>query len=329
MPQIPRFLLPRVKGVTVSKWPMFNAKDFIETDEGLLFAVVADGVEGDKVLCFLRYRHWQGRWQKVGTDDANQYLQQHFPYYLHYSQIIDASLHAVEQARIIRHYRPQTILKELLNGPPADTIVEDLQQLCQLLQHGGVDLQYFGVTGSMLIGMQNHASDIDLVCYDRDVFHRARNVVQALIAQDRCQALNDADWLSAYQRRACDFAFDEYIWHEQRKYNKAMINQRKFDLSLTGVSGTPEPAKYRKLGHVRIETTVIDATHSFDYPAKFVIDHPEIDAVVCFTATYNGQALDGECIVVAGQLEEGENGGQRIVVGSKREAIGEFIKVIR
>jgi len=34
---------------------MFYAKDFIETAEGLVFAVVASGIEQGKVLCFLRY----------------------------------------------------------------------------------------------------------------------------------------------------------------------------------------------------------------------------------------------------------------------------------
>jgi predicted nucleotidyltransferase len=34
---------------------MFFAKDFIETAEGLIFAVVERGVEDGKALCFLRY----------------------------------------------------------------------------------------------------------------------------------------------------------------------------------------------------------------------------------------------------------------------------------
>jgi hypothetical protein len=37
----------------------------------------------------------------------------------------------------------------------------------------------------------------------------------------------------------------------------------------------------------------------------------------------------GETIEIAGMLEEDEHGNQRIVVGSSREAQGEYIKVIR
>lgn len=307
---------------------VFYAKDFIETAEGLLFAVVANDSEQGRVRCFLRYLQQNGRWAKIDTDRANQYLSAHHPEYLYHSPQLDADLHAVELSRIVRHYPPKQVLQQLLQATPSDAVLEDLQQLCRLFAANGLDLEQFGVTGSLLVGMQNSASDIDLVCYQRASFHQARNVVQALIAADRCQALNDADWLAAFQRRACDLALDEYIWHEQRKYNKAIINQRKFDLSLL-VLNQPVAGRFRKQGFRRIEAVVIDAEHGFDYPARFSIDHPEINSVVCFTATYTGQAKNGERIVVAGQLESDETGRLRIVVGSSREAIGEFIRVLR
>ena len=307
---------------------MFRAKDFIETAEGLLFAVVADGEENGKILGFLRYLRSEGRWQKVATDAANAHLAQHCPHYLHHSPVLDAALHGVSRERIIKHYRPRQTLQQLLEQPSPDAVVADLQHLCGALTDSGLDLSHAGITGSLLVGLQNHASDIDLVFYDRDSFHRARAIVQALIAQNRCQALGDEDWLSAYQRRACDFALDEYIWHEERKYNKAIINQRKFDLSLVAPA-TAVAKGARKLGLVKIEARVTDDYYGFDYPARFAIDHAEIGEVVCFTATYTGQAQTGEWVTVAGQQEIDGGGARRIVVGSNREAIGEYIRVLR
>lgn len=307
----------------------FNAKDFIKTRQGLVFAVVADGLEYGKILCFLRYLNRHGQWQKVGTEQANAFLDEHFPEYLHYSTILDTHLHAVDEAQVVRHFQPQQVLQELLQAETADPVVVDLQNLCSLLRANHLDLGQFGITGSILVGMQNHVSDIDLVCYDRDTFHQARNIIQALIAKDQCQALNDDDWLSAYQRRACDFALDDYIWHEQRKYNKAIFNQRKFDLSLSLPTCAADGRRFQKAGFVRIQAEVVDDSHGFDYPAEFVINHLDIASVVCFTATYVGQAKQGERIEAAGQLEMDAQGRRRVVVGSTREAIGEFIRVLR
>lgn len=308
---------------------MYRAKDFIETAQGLIFAVVADGLEEEKALCFLRYVRSDGRWRKVDTEQANAFLDRHCPQYRHFSTPLDAHLHAVPTADIICRYQPRKVLRGLLEAEAGDAVLTDLQHLCSLLSDKGLDLSQVGVTGSLLVGLQNHASDIDLVCYDRREFHRARNIVQGLIAEDRCQALNDDDWLSAYRRRACDFALDDYIWHELRKYNKAMINQRKFDLSLTVAAPGQPDQQFRKLGFLKIDVEIDDDEYGFDYPARFSIKHPDIDSIVCFTATYSGQAKTGEWVTVAGQLEIDQDGRRRIVVGSNREAIGEFIKVIR
>lgn len=306
----------------------YKAKDFVKTRRDLVFAVVADGLEGGKILCFLRYLYQDGRWQKMGTEQANAFLSEYFPEHLHYSALLDTHLHAVEQAGVAQHFQPQPVLQALLRTETTDPVINDLQNLCALLRANHLDLDHFGVTGSILVGMQNHGSDIDLVCYDRATFHQARHIIQALIAKDRCQALNDDDWLSAYRRRACDFALDDYIWHEQRKYNKAIFNQRKFDLSLS-LPATADNRRFQKAGFARVRAEVIDDSLGFDYPAEFVIDHPEIASVVCFTATYIGQAKQGEQIETAGQLEIDQYGRRRLVVGSTREAIGEFIRVLR
>jgi predicted nucleotidyltransferase len=308
---------------------VYLAKDFLETAEGLIFAVVADGHENGKVLCFLRYLCLEGVWRKVDTELANSYLDQYCPQYLHYSALRDAHLHAVPLAKIAKHYQCRQGLQQLLLEEPRDPVLADLHALWGLLQENGLALSHFGVTGSLLVGMQKHGSDIDLVCYDRSEFHRARTIVQALIAADCCQALSVMDWLEAYKRRACDFAFDQYVWHEQRKYNKAMINGRKFDLSLVLAEREAKDKRYRKLGFIRIDAEVSDDQCSFDYPAQFAIRHPQVDSVVCFTATYIGQAQAGERVRVAGQLEVDQHGNHRIVVGASREAIGEFIQVIR
>ena len=306
---------------------MFLAKDFIETAENLIFAVVADGLEQGKVLCFLRYVRKNGQTKKCDTAAANQLLQQYYPHYLHYSPVLDATLHAVPLALIVKHHQPKQRLQHILNTQQPDDIERDLIALCRLLQTHGVDLTQCGVTGSLLIGVQQFSSDMDLVCYERSVFQQCRTVMANLIEQNQVQALNQQDWQDAYQRRDCELSLPTYIWHEQRKLNKGMMNGRKFDLSLINLNHSP-PIHYQKCGKITLQTTVINDTAAFDYPAEFEIDYPDIASVVSFTATYTGQAVTGERIEVSGRIEQNAHGVKRIVVGSSREAIGEYIKVL-
>lgn len=308
---------------------MFYSKDFIETAERLIFAVVSQDIEQGKVLCFLRYVKNSPGWKKVATEPANAFLKQHYPDYLHYSPVLDAHLHAVAIDRIVKHHQPKQRLQQIMQTNQQDKIERDLFRLCDLLQQHGLDLTKIGITGSLLVGVQKQSSDIDLVCYGRDVFHQCRAITRKLIEQEKLQELNANDWQQSYQRRSCELSFADYVWHERRKTNKAVINGRKFDLNFIDELKRSEATSYQKCGVITLQCTVIDDTHAFDYPAEFKIDHEQFDAVVCFTATYTGQAIKGEVVEVSGIVEQTQQGVKRIVVGSSREAHGEYIKVIR
>ena len=312
----------------------YLAKDFIETEEGLCFAVVQNGAERRgsdeaKVLCFLRYiKNDKGQWQKVSTEQANTYLIMHYPAYLHYSIVLDAQLHAVAIGKIVWHHQPRQRLQQVFNDPQRDKVEQDLYDLYLLFQQSSLDLLQAGVTGSILIGAQKPDSDIDVVFYDRDTFHKARAITADLIGQRRLGELGDKDWQEAYARRSCTLSLAEYVWHERRKYNKALIKGRKFDLNFVDGQIQSEKTNYKKCGGMVLQAKITEDKYSFDYPALYTIEHETIKTVVCFIATYTGQAVTGETVEISGLLEQAEDGGQRIVVGSSREAPGEYIKVI-
>jgi predicted nucleotidyltransferase len=307
---------------------MFSPKDFVETAEGLLFAVVNPGLEQGKALCFLRYVNEGGFWHKQSTEEANAFLRKHHSHYLHYSEVLDANMHAVAVERIARHHQPRQRLKQIMRAACRDPIERDVLVLGELLRRQGMDLDEIGITGSVLAGVQNESSDIDLVCYGREVFHRCRAVVKTLIEGNCLQELTEDHWRESYDRRNCTLNYEEYIWHEKRKFNKALVNGRKFDLSLIEPYEPGRQERYRKLEPVTLICRVADATRAFDYPSVYRIEHETIAAIVCFTATYTGQAYAGELVEVSGMLEQNDRGIRQIVVGSSREAHGEHIRVI-
>ena len=300
-------------------------RDFIETEEGLIFAVV-DGVPEDgKVLSFLRY----GSAGKVSTDAANTLLRQHHPHYLHHSRRLDAKLHAVPIVKVLRHHRPRARVREILSRGASDAIEAKLLRLLELLAEGGVPLESVGVTGSLLIGRQTPASDLDLVVYGREDFFRARQWVRELVDEGRLGDLDEAAWLDAYGRRGCELGYAEFLRHEHRKGNKGMIEGTKFDLALIVEEAEPEPpAQWRKTGTAVIRGRVLDDRRAYDQPARYPIEHEEIGEVLSFTHTYVGQAFTGETLEAAGAVETADDGRKRLVVGSTREALGEYIRII-
>lgn len=303
-------------------------RDFIETAEGLIFAVVDSAPEDGKVLSFLRYVREASAYRKVSTTEANTVLRKHYPAYLHHSTRLDADLHAVPLAAIRRHYQPRERARKLLEKGPGDAIEAKLSRLLIKLTEDGLPPECLGVTGSLLIGQQTPASDLDVVVYGHPHFLRARETVRRLIASGELEDLNGESWRDTYERRGCALSFEEFLLHERRKGNKGMIEGTKFDLAFVEEEPDREPMRWRKIGQARIRARVVDDGHAFGYPGRYRLDHPQVREAVSFTHTYVGQAEVGELIEASGMLEESDAGFRRLVVGSSREAPGEYIRVL-
>ena len=321
----------------MSQFPNFKIsseirpKDFLETSEGLVFAVVAHGIEKGRALVFLRYiKSSNSKWQKLDTDPANAYLKKFYPSYLFHSSVFDADLHAVPVEKISKHHKPAEKLQSLIKVDNNSFLQTKLTRLVDLLIENEVSLEQVGVTGSFLIGAENERSDIDLVIYDRQAFHHAREVIKALINKGELSALDEDAWKESYDRRSCSLTFEEYSWHEKQKLNKAIFRDIKFDLSLVVNPAKLSKRTYSKKGKVIITAEVLNDLYAFDTPCSYLLNHPEFKEVICFTPTYAGQAVTGDTVEVSGMVEEADdNNEQRIVVGSSREAPGEYIKVVR
>ncbi|MEJ2454811.1 MAG: hypothetical protein P8103_11730 [Candidatus Thiodiazotropha sp.] len=304
-------------------------KDFIETAEGLIFAVVTEEPEEQRILAFLRYRKTESGYRKLSTREANDLLKTRHSDYLYFSKTRDVTLHGVHRDRIVRHHQPRKRLQEIRGRAPIDAIEEKLQRLTNLFEAQGLDLRQMGVTGSLLIGAHKPDSDIDLVLYRREAFFETREIIKRLLADQLLEPLDESLWQDAYARRGCTLSYEEYRWHEQRKYNKAAIGQTKFDISLL----TPERRQndrlsYKKRGRLCLRTTIANDEHRFDYPIRYQLDHPSIHEAISYTATYAGQALQGEHVEIQGQLEVSSAGRLRLVIGTDRESPNEYIKVI-
>lgn len=307
-------------------------KDFIQTAEGLIFAVVSYHPHQQKIGCFLRYIENQGQWQKIDTEQANRLLARHYPKYLFKSLQFDAEFHAVKPEDVEIHHQPEQHLRSVLARSANDEIEEKCQRLIAILTKYGVNIDSLGLTGSMLIGQQKKGSDIDLVVYGREAFRQTREAVKQAVADQQLTTLDLSLMKDNFQRRGGELNFEEFAWHEARKYNKAAIDGTKFDI---GMVSLPEELvvdhhHYIKQGISTLKAVVIDDQQAFDFPARYLIDNEMTPEVISFTHTYVGQAQAGEIIEVAGAVEcDSASGQRRLVVGSTREAIGEYIKVCR
>ena len=307
-------------------------RDFIQTQDRLIFAVVSYCPQNEKIGCFLRYIPAKNGWQKIDTTRANQLLERYYPHYCYYSEEFDATFHGVPTDRVAIHYQPEKKLRDVLQYQPASYIEKKLHKLVAILVHYGVCQKTLGVTGSILIDQQRTGSDIDLVIYGRVAFHQARQAIRLAIADARLTELDLALMRQHYARRQADISFDEFAWHEKRKLNKAVIDGCKFDLGMVCLADEMllNNDLYQKQGKATVRARVIDDTNAFDFPSGYCVDDGLLPDILSFTHTYVGQAKVGELIEAVGAVECSQTtGARRLIIGSTREAKGEYIKVVK
>jgi uncharacterized protein len=294
-------------------------RDFVVDHDGWIYSVAAYDND-ERVGGILRYvpdpsgerRSRSGqRYRKMEFDEAYDLIRREKPGYLD-------RIHRVPRGDVVVVKKPEV---ELPRIAARDRRVRSLVRLFSLPQGS------LGCTGSRLMGLEGETSDIDLVVYG-GAFPVACERLRQAIAVNEVQDLSDEMWQTVYRKRSPELTFDEFVLHEQRKWNRGEIEGTYFDLLYTreydDLASAPV-GQGKVLGPRTIEAVVTDATHAFDSPAVYRVEHPEVSCILSFTHTYSGQAFSGEVVEARGVAERhGEE--TWLVVGTSRIAKGEWIR---
>ncbi len=280
-----------------------NHRDFIEKDSKF-YAILST----KPLVCSLRYAQTDGILKKV-----------------------DRGIVVIDDIDDVQIFSGRERLNDIIKHR-ADVYERDVYDLAKFLSNF-IKTKNFGISGSGLIKCYKNDSDIDFVVYGTKNFNKARDAIkQSILNNGAVKNLNLEQWKELYAKRIFgnELTYDEFLWHENRKFNKGTINNRKFDLLLS--DDVQVNLNFKKIGNIAKKGKVIKSS-PFSYPAYYeIINRKEISKILCWTHTYIGQAFEGENIAVSGMLEEINNGTgyeKFIIVGTSRKAIGEYIKVIR
>lgn len=294
-------------------------RDFIEDGDGWLYAVSTYD-NSERAGCTLRYvPDEEGdrvtgdgrRYRKVDFDEAFSLVAQKKPAYRDV-------FHRVPLSDIRRVLKPEEEIDRIAARDP---------RVRRLLSLFSLPPGSIGCTGSFLCGLENEASDIDLVVYG-EYWFQAVEMLRDVTGKGVLEPIDEAMWRRIYEKRRPELDFNEFLLHEKRKWNRGKIGTTYFDILYTRSYADAESVPHTKgrvLGMGTIEATVTDARFSHDSPAVYHVDHEEVSSVLSFTHTYSGQAREGEVIEARGVLEE-HGGDVWLIVGTSREAKGEFIR---
>ncbi|WNY26719.1 nucleotidyltransferase domain-containing protein [Methanolapillus ohkumae] len=330
-------------------------RDFFITKDGLIFSVPDYFHPKEGIRSILRYvpdpagervlRGTNHRYKKMGFEESFQFVKDKYPDWV--SEVI-----LVPRGEISKILKPTGVVHDILLGKIKNPAA--LEIICCLEQQG-IPASSMGISGSVLAGLENESSDIDLVVYGNN-WEKARSILTSIkknqpqnqpqnqyqnqpqnqnqyqnqTSRPIISELDDAMWHTVYDKRKSPLSFEDFFRHEIRKENRGMIQMNEktvyFDLLF---ARTPDqiqkpPARGMDTKKMEIEAIVTDAKYAFDSPAIYEIDHPEISEIFSYTHTYAGQALQGEHVRARGMVEQiGDK--KRLVIGTTREAVDEWM----
>lgn len=296
-------------------------RDFIEDPEGRLYAVSTYDNQ-ERAGCILRYipdpcgervNPAGKRYHKLEFEEAFAYILREKP----------------EYADSVQRIPQEDIRKILKPEEEIGAIIRRNNRVSRLIRIFDLPERSYGCTGSLLVGLENERSDIDLVVYG-NMFFTARELLRFAIRKGRIDPISDDMWDFIYKKRNPELSRDEFLIHEKRKWNRGQIDNIYFDILFTRSYKALHPIPLTKgtsCGVATIRATVTDASLAFDSPAVYLVDHEEISKVLSFSHTYSGQALAGELIEARGVCEQ-HNGEKWLIVGTTRDATGEYIRSI-
>jgi len=292
---------------------------YLETHEGLLFAVKGLHHPRDGVIAYLRYipddhgdRIRGGkRYRRVyDLDETTEYLEEHHPQYLRWMKEKGIRVQFVPHSQIRRIYDPRERLREVVKHPE-ERIESLVKQFAEALRDEGIPLRDIGLTGSLLIGLRIAESDIDLVIYGRQSGLKAYGALRRLRERGLLSELPPDEALKVAEMRWGGTGLDLHRLAELERakllhgliggvpyYVRLVPNPHEFE--------APDPS--RPIGEATIRGVVVDDALSIYTPCRYgvkaEVEGERVEELVSYRGRFTEQVWRGEQFEARGILEE-------------------------
>jgi|TARA_B100001971_G_scaffold214180_1_gene250306 predicted nucleotidyltransferase len=315
--------------------------DYIETIEGLLFAVKGVHHPPGLTIAYLRYlpkpkgeRMRDGRRydRLYDIEHTEKLLRQNFPHYLNHIEKLSLTLQSVPSKYIFKIYDPRKKLREITEKPESH-LQEKIAKLIMAFQSKGIDIKTLGILGSLLINLAGSDSDIDIVVYGRENGKKVYESLKELRKETR--------WIAAYnEENVADVVLSRWADSELNLKELGSLEIQKvlhgrvdgidYFLRLLKLPQEVEIEDHsRPLGVVKLKARITEDNDAIYAPCSYLIEDckyldskglPIASQLFSYRGKFTEQAKKGDLVEAKGTLEEVVTRGEksfRVILGRK------------
>ena len=327
---------------------IFREGDLIESNLDIIFDVKGLVHPPNRTIAFIRYvPDPKGNRKRGGKSYSKYYnlskryelLKRDFPEYLVNDPVFNTMLCEVPLQEIKKHYQPTEGLRELKRRTNlGKTEKAALLFMENLKEESGVQWNKLGVSGSILVKLQEDSSDIDLIVYGSRTGYIVAQTMKRLLEDKKnlfqAYDLNSLKELFEFRSMDTNITFEDFVRTDSRKISHGKFLGKHFFIRFVKDSNEINEQYgdiiYKPEGNSRITATIVNDKEALFTPCTYKINNVKIiqgtkvesiEEIVSFRGRFCEQAKIGEKVIAEGKLErvqqQGENDHYRLLLGSK------------
>jgi len=326
----------------------FREGDLIETKSNIVFDVKGLVHPPDRAVAFIRYvPDPNGNRERDGKHYSKYYalskrydlLKRKYPQYLVDDPVFNTLLCEVPTEDIKHHYQPVQGLHDLRNRNNIDEAETAALRFIEILkENSGAEWSKLGVSGSILVKLQEPSSDIDIVVYGFKTGYTVAETMKKMLADKnnpiKAYDLDGLKELFDFRSKDTNVSFEDFVRTDSRKVSHGKFMNRHFYIRFVKdqneISEQYGDIIYKHEGNATIKATVVDDSESLFTPCTYKLANVQnirgtkgapIQEIVSFRGRFCEHAKSGETVIAEGKVERVQQQGKddhfRLLLGSK------------
>ncbi len=326
----------------------FREGDMLETNNNIFFDIKGLVHPSTRVIAFIRYvPDANGSRIKDGKQYSKYYalskrydlLKREYPQYLVNDPVFNTLLCEVPKKDIKKHYQPAkglTKLRNKVNPDEAEIVALNFMEILQ--KNSGIQWSKLGISGSILINLQQQSSDIDLIVYGTKSGYSVAETMKAMLTDKsspfEAYALEGLRELFDFRSKDTNVSFENFVRTDSRKVSHGKFMGKDFFIrfikDFNEISEQYGDIIYKPEGNAKIKATVVDDSETLFTPCTYGLSNVQIiqgikvepiEEIVSFRGRFCEQAKSGEIVIANGKVERVQQQGKddhfRLLLGSK------------
>ncbi|MHB0980167.1 MAG: hypothetical protein ACYC5Q_08900 [Thermoleophilia bacterium] len=302
----------------------------METRDGFVFTVKGLVHPPGRIIAYLRYvpdptgdrERGGGRYRRVYRfEEQEAILRARRPEYLVVDPMLGIPVQAVPEEDVRFVYDPRLRLQHLAERGPVDPPQETALALAQVLRTAaGVPLGALGLSGSLLVGLHQSSSDIDIVVYGEHESRAVHGALSVLLDDPTAPVRRpEGEELAAIHeahRADTPLSSADFARLQARKVNEGYYAGKPYFVRFVKrpdeVGERYGDPRYESLGSALIRARVHDDREAMFTPCRYLVDEVtslegepagDLLQIVSFRGRFTDQARVGDRVIARGGLE--------------------------